>query len=222
MTEDELKFAKEFGWNLKALMDYSCLSVSDMAKDSYLSENTIRRCMNAETIPNLASVNNIIVGTGFDYDDIITIPCGHPIDWTKSKSVEASITEDDQWRIDGLRRSVLYFAEGAPTNMHVVNNSKSVNGEWFITHSEYKKALSKGLQHLITRPDGEGGRTRMEDIDTLAKAMLIPKRDLYRYLDGSRTISTFHAFNILNFFGVRPQVLLGNFKCFVVEDDYYD
>lgn len=222
MTEDEQKFVEEFGWNLRALMSDIGENIKEFSEDTMVSSRTIQRYLSKETIPNLSSVNNIIVGLGFDYDDIITLSERKPVDWTRQKIVESSITDDDRWRIDGLQQSVLYFAAGAPTNMDVINNAKLINGEWCITQSEYKKALSKGLRHLITRPDGEGGRTLMENMDILAKSMLIPKRDLYRYLDGTRTISTLHAFNILNFFGVRPQALLGNFKCFVIEDEYYD
>lgn len=220
MTEDEYKFAKEFGINLKGLMDYTSDNVAGVAEASYLSQNTIRRYINAETIPNLSSVNNLIVGLGFDWDDIVTMPAHNPIDWSQNKKIESSIEGDDVWRIEGLQRSLLYFAEGAPTNMHVVNNAKVMHGDLFITQSEYKKALSKGLNHMFTRSDGEGHRHTIESIEIFSKSLLIPQRDLYRYLDGTRTISTLHAFNILNFFKVRPQALLGNFKCFVIEDEY--
>lgn len=219
MTEDEYKFAKEFGINLKGLMDYTRDTVSGIAEASYLSQNTIRRYMNAETIPNLSSVNNLVVGLGYDWDEIVTIPAHNPIDWTRDKKIESSIEGDDVWRIEGLQRSLLYFAEGAPTNMHIVNSARPMCGDLFITQSEYKEALSKGLKHMLTRSDGEGNRHMIETIEIFSKSLLIPKRDLYRYLDGTRTISTLHAFNILNFFKVRPQALLGNFKCFVIEDE---
>lgn len=169
-------------------------------------------------MPTLGTINNIIKGVGIEYEDLITFPGVDPIDWTEGEKISNGITEDDALRIGMLRKRVQFGVGGIPTNMYVANASEWIDDEFVISRRDYQKALSDGLNRLLTSPDEEGGREFIETIDIMSKAFLIPKRDLYRYLDGSRTINVFHAYNIINFFGMRPQCLLGNFSMFVVEN----
>lgn len=222
MTEQEKEFSKEFGTNLKALIKESGETVKSIADESWISKMTLQRYFNNDAIPSLASINNLIMGTGWDYDDIITMSSPMPVDWTRGGSMVENVTEDDLVRISMLQKRVRFGVEGIPTNMYVANTSVNDGYDCIISKADYRKALSEGLNRLLTTPDGEGGREFIETIDILSKALMIPKRDLYRYLDGTRTIGALHAYNIINFFGMRPQCLLGNFSCYVVEDYIYD
>ena len=72
----ELEWAKEFGNNLKSLLEEWGVSQKELSEMSGISEPTISRCLRGEYVPNIRTVINIGHALNCDVEDLIDF-CEH-------------------------------------------------------------------------------------------------------------------------------------------------
>lgn len=68
---NELDLLYEFADNLKYYMDKKDFTQSDLARESYISRESINKYLNAQRMPTLKSIVNICCALKCEFDDLI-------------------------------------------------------------------------------------------------------------------------------------------------------
>lgn len=218
-------FVKDFSDNIYSVKRYlngSGITNRRMGEICHVSERTIERYCRGDVIPSSAVINNLITGLNQEYDDIVTIYDDEPVDWSVGYSMTNSITDEERQKIIALKATMPLLMRGKnfPSD-EISNRSVYFENDYCLSETEYKDCLSKTFVDLISEYDEYGDRHFIADIDILSKAMLIPQRTLYSYIEGTRTISPMYAFNIITYLGIMPEALLGNFDTFILSNQSY-
>lgn len=216
-------FVKDFSNNIYSIKRYmSNVSNKKISDICHVSESTIERYCRGETVPSSPVINNLITGLNQEYKDIVTIYDDEPVDWSVGYSMTNSITDKDRQKIIALQKMMPVLMRGKNfPNDEISNRSVYFGSDYCLSESEYKDCLSKAFVKLISEYDDYGDRHFIADIDILSKAMLIPQRTLYSYIEGTRLINPLYAYNIITFLGVMPEALLGNFDTFILSSQIY-
>lgn len=227
MNPEERQFVTYFSDNLNSIKR----EINDLGGEGtnrfialkcFLSESTVEKYCKGYSTPSSIGVNNLITGLNREYDEVITLFDNEPVDWSYGYSLTNQITSDEYRRIADLRQTIPFLMQNKNfPNDRVSDRSIYIYDNYCISERDYKKCLSEGLVDLLTECDDFGTRRYLDDVDILAKAMLVPARTLYSYLEGTRMINPLYAYNIITFLGIMPEALLGNFDTFVLSSQTY-